>query len=482
VVWDYYAGFGNVGGTASRHPMTHRIILLNFSERESRVLTKAGFNVERGFVGRTQSPITSFQVPHPLFEYDVMFYNSRITSDVLREFPDPIPLTNDKGSFESLAQGFKFPPPVRITFLGGPTGAGNLLLGGLPFIQITEADPNVSSILECPSEGAFRVDALHKTLAKLQAQIAAVEQYCSAPRGPNLWPLTHHVVLMTRNGQELLSYGTSVDADTVPRYVVLPQLKDNAEGALQILLCMEGAWPQLFPDRIRREWLTTTEFLLPEEKAINLEIEVKVADTLGFVEAKEKQREKLKLENSFVRCLLVAKEDQSLAPTERLSGVVKKALEFLEFKVEDIDQKVKSAIRKEDFWVTDEDFLAITEVTGTSNKNPKIKEYNDILGRMTTIFKRQGELVPPQGATVQGLLVLNYDIENHPAKRPKVYTGEEEHIVESALDQGIGLLSTVELHKIVVAVKEGRLTKNDARALLKKSGRIEFGAERPPKG
>jgi len=433
-------------------------------------------------MGRTQGLVTAFYVPHPLFEYDLMFYNSRITSEVLGEFPDLIPLTNDKGSFESLVQGFKFPPHVRISFLGGSTEVGSLLLGGLPFIQVSEADPNVSSVLECPPDGAFRIDALHRTLTKLQSQIGAVERYCSGPRGPNFWPMTHHVVLMTRNGRELLSYGTSYETDTVPRYVVLPQLKDNAEGALQILLCIESVWPQLFPDRVRREWLTTPEFLLPEEKAINLEIEARVADTRSFVEAKEQQREKLKLENSFVRSLLVAKEDQSLAPRERLSGVVKEALEFLEFKVEDIDQKVKSAIRKEDFWVTDEEFLAITEVTGTSNKNPKIKEYNDILGRMTTIFKRQGELAPPQGATVRGLLVLNYDIENHPAKRPRVYTGEEEHIVESALDQGIGLLSTVELHKIVVAVKEGRLSKGEARALLKKSGRIEFVVGRAPKG
>ena len=29
---------------------------------------------------------------------------------------------------------------------------------------------------------------------------------------------------------------------------------------------------------------------------------------------------------------------------------------------------------------------------------------------------------------IAGLLVLNYDIENHPAKRPRLYTGEEEHI------------------------------------------------------
>jgi len=286
---------------------------------------------------------------------------------------------------------------------------------------------------------------------------------------------------MTRNGREVLSYGTHAWAETIPRYVVLPQLKNNAEGALQILLCLENVWPQLFPDRIKREWLTTEEFLLPEEKAIGREIEARLAETRSFIEVKNVEREKVTLENSFVRSLLVAKEDQSLAPKERLSSVVKKALEFLEFKVEDIDQKAKSAIRKEDFWVRDEEFLAITEVTGTSNKNPKIKEYNDILGRMTTIFKRKEELVPPQGATVRGLLVLNYDIENHPAKRPRVYTGEEEHIAESALDQGIGLLSTVELHKVVVAVKEGRLSKDDARMLLKRSGRIEFAGSQPSK-
>ncbi len=54
------------------------------------------------------------------------------------------------------------------------------------------------------------------------------------------------------------------------------------------------------------------------------------------------------------------------------------------------------------------------------------------------------------------------------------YTGEDEYIVETAVEQGIGLLSTVELHKIIVAIKEGQLTKDEAREIIRKPGRIEF--------
>ncbi len=36
-------------------------------------------------------------------------------------------------------------------------------------------------------------------------------------------------------------------------------------------------------------------------------------------------------------------------------------------------------------------------------------------------------------------------------KRPRLYSGDLEEIVEAAKEQGIGLLSTVDLYKIAVA-------------------------------
>jgi hypothetical protein len=93
---------------------------------------------------------------------------------------------------------------------------------------------------------------------------------------------------------------------------------------------------------------------------------------------------------------------------------------------------------------------------------------------MATLYKRQSDLVLPSGVDIGGLLVLNYDIETHPSRRPRVYIGEDAHIVETAAEQNIGILSTVELHKIVMAVKKAVLTKGAARELLKKPGRIEY--------
>jgi hypothetical protein len=258
---------------------------------------------------------------------------------------------------------------------------------------------------------------------------------------------------------------------------VLPQLKDCARATIQMLQCLEDIFPALFPDMAGRNWLSGDEFLLPEERRIQAEITQIIAAASKLVEEKKEEREVLAHDNSFIRDLLIATEDSKLDPAKRLSGVVKKALEFLEWKVIDIDEKTKSAIKKEDFWAIDDDFLAITEVTATIHKNPKIKEFNDILGRMITIYKRKSDLELPSGAQISGLLILNYDIGTHPSKRPRVYTGDEEHIVEAAIDQGIGLLSTVDLHRMIVAVKEGLLTRKEARNMMRKPGRIEINSQ-----
>lgn len=46
--------------------------------------------------------------------------------------------------------------------------------------------------------------------------------------------------------------------------------------------------------------------------------------------------------------------------------------------------------------------------------------------------------------------------------------------MDAARDSNIGLLSTVELHKIAMAVKEDELAKESARSILRQFGRIEY--------
>lgn len=450
----------------------HRIILLNFTAREAETIAKAGYNVERGFVGEGNVDFRSlpYATPHPLYEYDILFYNSRIPDKLDQEFSTVLNGFDEPGFIRTLSS-FSTPPHVRVSFIGERTGFDYLIHGGVPFVGLIDADANVSSLREAELPSPWRIAELHQALVKLKTQVSSVGKFFKAEDSGGFWNVP---VLYARNHQWVMGYATTYGAQNTPNYIILPQMRNTAQAVIQILQCLEDLVPALFPDKRRTDWLEGEEFLLPEEIAVNKAIEEKIAEARSFIEAQQKEAKILGETNAFVRALLVAKEDPKLPPQQRLSGVVKAALEYLDFKVDDIDEKLKSAIKKEDFWVRDGKFLAITEVSGTVNKNPKVKEFNDILGRMATLYRRQSELVLPQGKDIVGLLVLNYDIETHPSRRPRVYTGEDSHIADAAVERDIGILSTVELHKIVMAVKKAVLTKDAARELLKKPGRIEY--------
>jgi hypothetical protein len=450
---------------------SHRILLLNFTEKEALNVEKAGFNVERGVMGLPDMnwEFCPFAIPRPIYEYEVMFYNSCLdrSPDLVSELENPRNLLNEKGSFRALAQ-LDGPPSVRVAFVGN-TKAEDIIPGGIPGVTLEDADRNVSTFVEFQRD-TFTIDALHKLIVGFKNQITSVGQFYSAAYSH---PLHHLRVLGSRDYKAIAGYGTRYQRE-LPHYIILPQVKDFPRAIIETLHCLETLSPSLFPDRIRQDWINSDEFLLPNERRIKEEIAGIVSAAQVAVQAKETELAAASAANSFIRDLLTSLEDKNNEPGKQLSAVVKKALEFLEFEVDDIDAKTKSKIKKEDFWVREGNFLAITEVTGTVNKNPKIKEYNDILGRMNTIYKRKTDLCLPAGAETCGLLILAYDVKTHPSRRPKAYTGEDQHIIDAAAEQEIGVLSTVELHKIVVAVTEGRLSKIAARALIKEPGRIEF--------
>src|SRR5712692_5914245 len=315
---------------------------------------------------------------------------------------------------------------------------------------------------------------LHEVIGGLKSSVV-VPIACYVHFGStNTWPLYHFPVIVNRNGDQIAAYGVNVSPSPEPLYVLLPQLRDNAAGLIEILHTIARVYPEILPDVKTRDWFSGPEFSFAEEADIDVEIDRKLVETRAFVDAKRAEQADVRQRFGFIKEILVATEDPDIESDRRLATNVKRVLEFLGFEVDDIDVKIKGAIRKEDFWVKDGPFLAITEVTGTRNKNPKSKEYNDLLGRLNTIFKRS-DLVPAvDKARISGLLVVNYDIENRPFQRPRLYSGELEHIVEAAKESSIGLLSTVELHKIAMAVKQGGLTKESARSILRQFGRIEY--------
>ena len=93
--------------------------------------------------------------------------------------------------------------------------------------------------------------------------------------------------------------------------------------------------------------------LLLEEKAIDDEIQRLIDETVAVIEERKSYGQAFRgelLSSEMYSYVLIAREEIGLEPSQRLSGVVKRALEFLEFKVVDIDATIKSVIKKEDFW------------------------------------------------------------------------------------------------------------------------------------
>ena len=166
----------------------------------------------------------------------------------------------------------------------------------------------------------------------------------------------------------------------------------------------------------------------------------------------------------FIRDLLTA-TNSSPNPEDRLSNKVRRVLEFIGFKVTDIDAQIGDGIRQEEFWVQDGDFLTITKVIDAKATRPKYKESSDLQARMTMVLRHREHV--PDSENVSGLLIVNYDLANYHFRPPRLFTGDAQEIVKAAIEKRIGLLSTVELYRIAIAVKDGRLPATDGRVLIK---------------
>lgn len=443
-------------------------------------LAKAGFNVDLGFIGKVEGNMyIPYFLPHPPLDYDVYVYNSIPPDERPANTPArPNSILVDSKVVETLRFLYR-PPPVRIAFVGKCDLMHTGYLG-VPNVRLTDAHLKVSGFEVLPAAHTFSAPELHEEISGFVREIVAVEQYILADDRATPDSYYHYPVIVNRNGDVVAAYGARYNAEmnrTEPVYIVLPQLKDHARAVSDLLRVITRLLPELFPDLQKQVWYDGDEFAFSEEKAIDKQIEQKVAEANEFIDDKRAQKAAVAKRYGFIKSILVATESAGVV-AERLSTNVRRTLEFLGFQVEDIDAKTKGSIKKEDFWVKDGDFLAITEISATTNKNPKTKEYSDLLGRMTTIYKRK-DLIP-ESQSVTGLLVLNYDIDTHPLRRPRLYSGGSEEFVAAAEGNSIGLLSTVELYKTAIAAKDGLISKEKARELIKRFGRIEFKSSESP--
>jgi hypothetical protein len=454
-----------------------KILLVNFAAEDAKRLGEIALPADVGRIGRAVATSSGYNLPvmlpHPPYDYDLYVYDSNRERDFKL---NPLPDDHNFGTNPRVLDGlnrYDQAPIIRISFLGPSAGLKGNLLGGAPSVETQSAHGNVSEFRRA-REWAFSIPVLHDFIARLAPRIKSVHQYPVSNSSD--YPLYHSPVLLNRNGDVVAMYCTTHTDKTHLSCVMLPQFDDNTAVLIDLLRVIAEVEPQVIPNLSDNSWLSSDKFLFSEEIAIEKEIESKQKELNGFIQDKRKEATEIVKKYEFIRKMLTNTEDGD--KEERLSTIVKKTLEFLGFKVTDIDEKLKAALKKEDFWVEDTGFFAITEVSATVNKNPKTKEYGDLLARRSTIFQRRALMPEVDPSIVSGLLVLNFDIKTNPDKRPIIYGGGEQEFVGAAEENSIGLLSTVDLYRIAVDVKDGRLSREEARKVIRQFGRIVYPAER----
>ncbi len=245
----------------------------------------------------------------------------------------------------------------------------------------------------------------------------------------------------------------------------------------EILGVLPSFRPDLFPQLSSDIWLEKKDFLPIEVKSLDSEIKQKKRGFIIWLREANKKRKRIKEKFKFLTQILIA-DDEHFKGKNKLSYSVEKVLkDILGFETRNIDKellKAKKAVMKEDYWVYDDDYFAICEITGTQKKNPKVKEYNEILSKIKSVLTRKGIPIKFREGGAKGLLIINHDRLSYPFSRPKLYTGDLEEYVKAAKESGISIVSTVELYKIAMAVKEKGLNQKQARDILKQGGRIVF--------
>lgn len=341
-----------------------RILMVNFEPGELSPLTAAGYTADLGFVGER----LRYHTPYPFYDYDVYVYNSTPLSSPERYFSDAKDLPHDQHAVQALTR-LGGAPYIRIVFAGGAP-AIVATLAGVPGVEFYSANENVSRFIVA-EQPVFGIPEVHEAIAALRSRILTPIGHYVRRSKEDQWPFQHFPVVVNRKGDQIAAYAVNASAErSLLLYIVVPQLDNNASGLVKILDAIRKWNPAVLPEFGEQAWYDSEEFVLPEERAIQKQITAKLAEAKEFVEARRQEQTRARNRLGFIKRILVATEDPQLLPEDHLSTNIKRTLEFLGFSVEDIDAKIKGAIRKEDFWVTDGDFLAITEVTGTTNKNP----------------------------------------------------------------------------------------------------------------
>jgi hypothetical protein len=445
-----------------------KILLLNFTEAETAPFVARNYNFERGWMFRN-----GYNFPSPGYEYDIVIAKfDKFGSEESRKLSQYG--TDDWEDINALNETLRKFNGFALVFT--PEDDGSIIslnavgLDNLDLVDLDERDKEYT-LTDYSDErfvGFSFVKALYTKYAKkLNIPFAQGIETRRDEVDPFLSIVTN------ANGQIVGGMGfhrfqdwnpTRGDYDNTfrPRCVVFPALKESYETVSIEILSQLPQWrPELFPTN-ERDWSSDDRYKSSETKRIEKEMETELKKFETRVTELEAERGSEYLKDSMLMQILIADDSDEFAPGTKMTDATLAVLKTLNFQVEDTSEVKENGKQRADILMKDpvDGFVAIVECKGTTAQNPP----ENYFGKITT------HLLAKNGEVTRGVLVVNYDRKSDPFSRTPIYE-DSPHIFDEEQKQ-IGILSTVELFKIVRDVQNGKLTKEQARAMIKQPGRI----------
>lgn len=453
-----------------------KILLINFLEEDKKRFEEAGYFVELGYmggVGYFLGEITSadyYHMPHPPYEYDIFVVKTDMPEEGKKYKTINL---SDKHCIEkdliNIKNKILYTNSYLICFIGSENTENNdLSIIGFQNINLLLADKRDSALKYSQSK-TFEIKELNTVLFSFKDKLKKINKYIVCEdmyKQLNLWGIP---VFTNQKGDVVCQYCSNyIDSvGSFPSLILLSEFEDNTKVSIKIIKSLSRIIPDVYSELVGSEnWLKKPAFGLEEVSFLKNEIAVKKEELKLFKKKKLYEIKQEKNKWNFMTQILIA-DDENFEGDAKLSVNVKKSLEYLGFDVL-IEDENKGGKRNEDLIIRDKSdgYEALSEVKGTISQNPPENYYSQILKHLKKSNK----------PNVRGLLIINHDYNKNPFNRGIIYADSSDLFSDDPDD--VGVLSTVELYKILKAVKNNSLSKEEARKIVKQSNRILFNDEK----
>lgn len=246
------------------------------------------------------------------------------------------------------------------------------------------------------------------------------------------------------------------------RLFVFPQIMDKSLFLEELLINqLPTLWPELFTFNSKFKWLEQEAYMLPNVEHLLEEKESLIKRFDKEIERKEKEIEANYKKYECLHRLLTESGDE-------LVKSVKAFLEWLGFEKIRIMDEASEGLLEEDLQVEIEDGLLVIEIKGIGGTSTD--------GQCSQIEKiKNRRMQERRNFDVFGLYIVNHQRYQPPLLRENPPFKKEQ--IQDAENDKRGLLTTWQLFNLYFSIKNGCISKEEARKALLKFGLIEFSPQ-----